>query len=125
MHVLPQFLFEPSSSMALAKVPLWANLLLLMMANYAECIGVNWGTQAAQNLHPSMVAQMLKDNNIDKIKLFDSDHWTVKYFAGTGIEVMLGIPNDQLSKLNHYDNAKDWVKHNVSSHLYDGGVQIK
>lgn len=72
-----------------------------------------------------MVVQMLKDNKINKIKLFDSDPWTVKFFAGTGIEVMLGIPNDQLSSINHYGKAKDWVKKNLTTHLYDGGVDIK
>ncbi|KAL3527884.1 hypothetical protein ACH5RR_012540 [Cinchona calisaya] len=110
--------------MALVAVLIWANFLLLMTAIHVECIGVNWGTQATANLHPSMVVQMLKDNNINKIKLFDSDHWTVKYFGETGIEVMLGIPNDQLSKFTHYDNVKDWVKHNVSSQLHDG-VEIR
>ncbi|CAI9109173.1 OLC1v1008944C1 [Oldenlandia corymbosa var. corymbosa] len=119
--------------MAFAMIPLsqwpccccFVLLMMMMMANYAESIGVNWGTQAAQDLHPTMVVQMLKDNNISKIKLFDSDHWTVKFFAGTGIEVMLGIPNDQLSRLTKYGNAKDWVKENVTSHMYDGGANIK
>ncbi|CDP12875.1 unnamed protein product [Coffea canephora] len=111
--------------MALARALGWAIFVLLVTANFAECIGVNWGTQAAQPLDPSMVVQMLQDNKIHKVKLFDSDHWTVKFFAGTGIEVMLGIPNDQLSKLSHYRNAKDWVKQNVSTHIYDGGVDIK
>ncbi|KAA8530955.1 hypothetical protein F0562_005678 [Nyssa sinensis] len=89
-------------------------------------LGVNWGSQASHNLHPSIVAQMLKDNGITKVKLFDSDSWTVKAFAGTGIEVMLGIPNNQLTRFSDsLDHAKDWVKENVTKHLYDGGVQIK
>ncbi|CAK9157963.1 unnamed protein product [Ilex paraguariensis] len=68
---------------------------------------------------------MLKDNKINKVKLFDSDNWTVKYFAGTGMEVMLGIPNSQLNRFSDdYDNAKDW-KDNVTKHLHDGGVNIK
>ncbi|VFQ74050.1 unnamed protein product [Cuscuta campestris] len=89
-------------------------------------VGVNWGTQAAQVLKPSIIVQMLKDNHIEKIKLFDSDHWTIHFFAGTGIEVMPGIPNNQLQLFaDDFDHAKDWVKENISSHLYDGGVKIK
>ncbi|KAL2498699.1 O-Glycosyl hydrolase family 17 protein [Abeliophyllum distichum] len=104
----------------------WAFLAFLISPNLVQGIGVNWGTQASQNLQPSTIVQMLKDNKIDQVKLFDSDHWTVKFFAGTGIEVMLGIPNNQLAKLaNDYDEAKDWVKENVTKHLYDGGVKIK
>lgn len=70
---------------------------------------------------------MLKDNKINKVKLFDSDHWTVHQFAGTGIEVMLGIPNLNLKKFSKdYDAVQDYVKENVSDHLRDhGGVKIK
>nr|GMD49348.1 glucan endo-1,3-beta-glucosidase 8-like [Ipomoea batatas] len=68
----------------------------------------------------------LKDNHIDKVKLFDSDHWTVNFFAGTGIEVLPGIPNNQLQRFaDDFDNAKDWVKENISTHMHDGGVKIK
>lgn len=112
--------------MARAMVLIWACSVILAMTHVSNGLGVNWGTQMAQNLHPSVVVQMLKDNKINKVKLFDSDPWTVKYFAGTGIEVMLGIPNNQLSRFSDdYDKAKDWVKENVTKHLYDGGVDIK
>lgn len=104
---------------------LLCSLLVLLGTTTTHGMGVNWGTQAAQNVAPSVVVQMLKDNNIKKVKLFDSDHWTVKFFAGSGIEVMLGIPNNQLRDLGDFDNAQDWVKHNVSKHIYDGGVNIK
>jgi hypothetical protein len=118
----------PSSTLACTRVLVWAFFVFLLIGNSIgaiEHIGINWGTQAAQVLDPSLVIQMLKDNGIGKIKLFESDHWTVKHFAGTGIQVMLGIPNNQLSNLQHYDHAKDWVKNNVSKHLYNGGVDIK
>ncbi|KAF6149488.1 hypothetical protein GIB67_011389 [Kingdonia uniflora] len=75
---------------------------------------------------PTTVVQMLKDNKIDKVKLFDADSWTVNALAGTGMEVMVAIPNDQLSHFSKdFDNAKDWVKENVTKHLYKGGVDIK
>ncbi|KAM7514274.1 hypothetical protein LguiA_003857 [Lonicera macranthoides] len=112
--------------MAQAMVLIWACSVLLVMTNLVEGIGVNWGTQMSQNLHPSVVVQMLKDNKINKVKLFSADHWTVKYFAGTGIEVMLGIPNVELSKFaDDYDHAEKWVKENVTTHLHDGGVNIR
>lgn len=113
--------------MARAMVLSWAYFALFMVTttNFAQAIGVNWGTQMAQNLDPGIVIQMLQDNKINKVKLFDSDHWTVKHFAGSGIQVMLGIPNNQLARFGDYDKAKDWVKENVSKHLYDGGVDIR
>lgn len=105
----------------------WAScvVFLIIAPNLVESLGVNWGNQASHKLHPNVIVQMLNDNNIKKVKLFDSDHWTVNHFAGTGIEVMLGVPNNQLEYMTDYDNAQDFVKNNVSVHIYNGGVNIK
>ena len=101
--------------------------MMLVLTNPAEGFGVNWGTMASHPLHPSIVVNLLKDNGIKKVKLFDADDWTVSSLAGSGIEVMVAIPNDQLKKLaSSYGHAKDWVKQNVTKHLRDsGGVDIR
>lgn len=108
---------------------LWAGALILMATGvkvFADNMGVNWGTMTLHPLHPRIVVQLLKDNGFEKVKLFDSDPWMVGYLAGTGIEVMLGIPNDHLDFLSQdYGNAKDWVRENCTSHLRKGGVSIK
>ncbi|GMI68634.1 hypothetical protein like AT5G64790 [Hibiscus trionum] len=89
-------------------------------------LGVNWGTMTSHPIHPKIVVQLLKDNGFKKVKLFDSDPWMVGFLAGTGIKVMLGIPNDQLGFLSEdYENAKDWVQENCTAHLGNGGVNIK
>lgn len=100
---------------------------MLLATTSVNCLGVNWGTQASTPLDPKYIVKMLKDNKIKKVKLFDSDHWTVNHFAGTGIEVMLGIPNLNLKKFSKdYDAVQDYIKNNVSDHLRDhGGVNIK
>lgn len=100
--------------------------LIQCQGSKIDGLGVNWGSLASHPLYPPIVVNMLKDNGINKVKLFDSDSWTVGFFAGTGIEVMVGIPNDQLSRFaGSFDEAEDWVKQNVSKHMYDGGVNIK
>lgn len=101
-------------------------LQLMAVAPFGvEGIGVNWGNQAAQTLHPKTIAQLLQDNHIDKVKLFESDPWTVDYFANTGIEVMLAIPNDMLERLaDDYDNAKEWVEKNLTK-AHNKGVDIR
>lgn len=90
-----------------------------------EGLGVNWGTQATHKLPPKVVVQMLKDNGITKVKLFDSDASTMNALAGSNIEVMVAIPNDQLESMNDYDRAKDWVKRNITTYNFNGGVNIK
>ncbi|KAG5552201.1 hypothetical protein RHGRI_010329 [Rhododendron griersonianum] len=68
---------------------------------------------------------MLKDNGIQKVKLFDAEESVLKALAGSGIEVMVAISNDQLADMTHYDRAKKWVQRNITHYNFDGGVNIK
>ncbi|KAL0346342.1 UNVERIFIED_CONTAM: Glucan endo-1,3-beta-glucosidase 8 [Sesamum radiatum] len=80
---------------------------------------------ATHKLPPKVVVQMLTDNGIKKVKLFDADQSTMSALAGTDIEVMVAIPNDQLSAMGSYDRAKEWVKRNITRYNFNGGVNIK
>lgn len=100
-------------------------LLMISSGLSVEGLGVNWGTMASHKLPPKTVVQMLKDNGIQKVKLFDADQSSMSALAGTDIEVMVAIPNDQLLAMNDYDRAKDWVKRNVTRYNFKGGVNIK
>ncbi|CAN4075396.1 unnamed protein product [Withania somnifera] len=99
--------------------------IFLLFLSGVDGLGVNWGTMATHKLPPKTVVQMLKDNGIQKVKLFDADQSTMNALAGTDIEVMVAIPNDQLSAMNDYDRAKDWVRRNVTRYNFKGGVDIK
>ncbi|KDP39719.1 hypothetical protein JCGZ_02739 [Jatropha curcas] len=106
----------------------WFLRWLLLLGLLDTCVyglGVNWGTQATHKLPPKTVVQMLKDNGIKKVKLFDTEASTMRALAGTGIEVMVAIPNDQLLAMNDYKRAKDFVKSNISIYNFNGGVNIK
>ncbi|XP_030461956.2 glucan endo-1,3-beta-glucosidase 8 [Syzygium oleosum] len=112
--------------MARAELLVRACCVLVALSNVVHGIGVNWGSITSHPLSPSIVVHMLKDNGIDKVKLFDADSWTVDALAGSGLEVIVGIPNDQLARMaDSYKNARHWVKENVTKHLYDGGVDIR
>ncbi|CAK9172830.1 unnamed protein product [Ilex paraguariensis] len=104
----------------------WVLLFVWLLGNTCvEGLGVNWGTMATHKLPPKSVVQMLKDNGIQKVKLFDADRSTMSALAGSGIEVMVAIPNDQLAAMNSYDRAKEWVRRNVTVYNFNGGVNIK
>ena len=79
-------------------------------------VGVNWGSQLSHPLLPESVVKMLKANGIARVKMFDADPWPVGALVDSGIEVMLGIPNDMLETMNSYGNAEDWVKENVTAY---------
>lgn len=102
--------------------------LLLILGVLSCCVnslGVNWGTQASHPLPPNIVVQTLKDNGITKVKLFDADQNTMSALAGSDIEVMVAIPNNQLQVMTSYDKAKIWVRKNVTAYNFKGGVNIK
>lgn len=89
-------------------------------------IGVNVGTQSTHPLPPSTVVKMLKDNGIQKVKLFDADPDFLNALKKSGIQVMVGIPNDLLYTMaNSLPAAEKWVSKNVSAHVSSGGVDIR
>lgn len=104
-------------------------LLLVVIIEFwivVSGVGVNWGTQATHPLPPSTVVSLLKDNGIEKVKLFDADSSTLKALGKSGIQVMVGIPNDMLASLaNSLQAAENWVAQNVSSHLSSNAVDIR
>lgn len=111
--------------MGQAMVIAWA--LLVFAINHSQGLGVNWGSIASHRLPPNIVVNMIKENGINKVKLFDADSDVLDALSGTGIEVMVGIPNEMLGRFSEsYGKAKDWVKKNVTKHLKDkGGVDIR
>lgn len=106
----------------------WFFRWVMMIGVMGWCVaglGVNWGTQATHQLKADTVVEMLKDNGIQKVKLFDADESSMSALSGSGIEVMVAIPNNQLAEMNDYDRALQWVKKNVTRYNFRGGVNIK
>lgn len=104
----------------------WVMLVgLVVMGGCEEGVGVNWGTQATHPLRPDTVVEMMKENGIRKVKLFDADEECMSALSGSGIEVMVAIPNDQLAEMTDYDRAMQWVRKNITSYSFRNGVNIK
>ena len=109
---------------------MWVLVVVAVLCVYGggggvEGLGVNWGTMATHELPPATVVQMLKDNGIPKVKLFDAEESTMSALLDSGLEVMVAIPNDQLAVLTSYKRAKEWVRRNVTRYNFNGGVNIK
>ncbi|CDP18778.1 unnamed protein product [Coffea canephora] len=100
--------------------------VLCMMVSSVICIGANWGTQSTHPLPPSTIVKLLRDNGIQKVKLFDADPSILYALGGSGIEVTVGIPNDMLYSLaNSVAAAELWVQRNVSAHISSTSVDIR
>lgn len=99
---------------------------LISMINPVNGIGANWGTQSSHPLSPAVVVRMLRENRIQKVKLFDAAYDTLHALGNTGIEVMVGIPNDMLSTLATSSRAAEkWVSENITEHISNNKVNIR
>lgn len=92
-------------------------IVLSLFGSNAEGLGVNWGTKSWHQLPPDTVVQLLKDNGIMKVKLFDADQNILNALAETDIEVMVGVKNLELEELTKKSNAVNWVKNNVVKYV--------
>jgi hypothetical protein len=98
---------------------------LCFSAASVGAIGANWGTQASHLLSPDSVVRMLKENGFQKVKLFDAEEGPMNALKKSGLEVMVGIPNELLYPIAaSMKSAEKWVDRNVS-HFLNDGVNIR
>ena len=89
-------------------------------------LGVNWGTRATHPLPAETVVKMLKDNGFNKVKLFEADHRALRALGNSGIQVMVGIPNELLEPLAaSVQAAINWVSQNVSTFVTSYATDIR
>lgn len=109
----------------------WAlSLLMLLILRFSSSeslgLGCNWGLHASHPLPPDIVVKLLKDNGINRVKLFEADSSTLRALGNSGIQVMVGIPNEMLAPLaTTVSVAEEWVSQNVSSYISTHGVDIR
>ena len=72
---------------------------------------------------PVEVIELYKQNNIQRMRLYAPNHPTFDALRGSNIELMLGIPNNELEDLaNFQEKADSWVQDNLVSF---GDVKFK
>uniref|UniRef100_A0A2P2IUM5 glucan endo-1,3-beta-D-glucosidase n=1 Tax=Rhizophora mucronata TaxID=61149 RepID=A0A2P2IUM5_RHIMU len=83
----------------------------------AGSLGINYG-QIANNLPtPEKVVPLVKSIGATKVKLYDANPQVLRAFANTGVEFIVAIGNDYLSKIRDPGKAQEWIKSNVQAHL--------
>ncbi|XP_044480241.1 glucan endo-1,3-beta-glucosidase 9 [Mangifera indica] len=97
-------------------------MILTSKGSLSLAIGVNWGTTASHPLPPPKVVELLKSNNVTKVKLFDADPPVLQALSGSNIAVTVAIPNSMLKSLNSSKKAAEsWVHDNVTRYISSGG----
>ncbi|BAT91160.1 hypothetical protein LR48_Vigan08g194600 [Vigna angularis] len=89
----------------------------------AESIGVCYGANGNDLPTRQEVVDLYKSNGIGKIRLYYPDEGALQALRGSNIEVILGVPNDQLQSVTDAGGASDWVNKYVKA--YAGDVKFK
>ncbi|KAK3125264.1 hypothetical protein QOZ80_7BG0602490 [Eleusine coracana subsp. coracana] len=96
-----------------------APLLLSLSAEAGE-VGVTYGRVASDlPRDQGQVVELLKNNGITMVRIYDADRDVLRSLANTGIKVMVMLPNDDLARgaASDLPRALDWVRNNVAAYL--------
>uniref|UniRef100_A0A1D1XFN9 glucan endo-1,3-beta-D-glucosidase n=1 Tax=Anthurium amnicola TaxID=1678845 RepID=A0A1D1XFN9_9ARAE len=103
-------------------------ILMVMVVTAAEGVvqvGFNWGLKSFQPLPAEVVVRLLRDNGVSKVKLFEAEPRALRALGKSGIQVMVGIPNELLAPMAaSVSTAVTWVMQNVSTYVSKYGVDI-
>lgn len=101
-------------------MPDWWRRIILLIFFLSEAsgafVGINIGTGVSNMPPASSIVSILQSQKITHVRLFDADHQMLTALANTGIEVMVGVPNDQLLQVGESRTAAaDWINKNVAA----------
>ncbi|XP_010917973.1 glucan endo-1,3-beta-glucosidase 11 [Elaeis guineensis] len=110
LHYLLPFLL--SFLLVLVLQPPWCS------ATSASLLGVCYGRVANNLPSPEMVPRLVSSIGIGRVRLYDADPASIRAFANTGIELVIGLPDRYLPKVaTDAGEALAWVRSNVQAYL--------
>ncbi|XAR62901.1 Glucan endo-1,3-beta-D-glucosidase [Bertholletia excelsa] len=81
-------------------------------------VGFNIGTDVSSLPPASEVVAILKANHITHVRLYDADAHMLTALSNTGIEVIVGVTNEEVLGIGVYPSrAAAWVNKNVAAYL--------
>ncbi|XP_023894928.1 glucan endo-1,3-beta-glucosidase, basic isoform [Quercus suber] len=112
--------FRMAKSYSTGKSPSAMSLMLLLVMLMASLgitagkIGVCYGTVGNNLPSPGEVIDMYKQYNIGRMRLYNQNQHALQALRGTKIELMLGVPNEELQRIaSSQDYANTWIQKNV------------
>ncbi|KAB5520438.1 hypothetical protein DKX38_024757 [Salix brachista] len=88
-------------------------LLIPPISRDAQSIGVCYGKNGNNLPSDQEVVSLFQTNGIGRVRIYDPNRDTLEALRGSNIEVILGVPNDNLPALAGASAAATWVQNNV------------
>ncbi|KAL3839814.1 hypothetical protein ACJIZ3_024405 [Penstemon smallii] len=89
-----------------------------LAAAFTGTFGINYGRIADNIPTPDKVVTLLKASKIKNVRIYDADHSVLNAFKGTGLELVIGLPNGNVKEMgDSSDRALTWVRDNVNAFL--------
>ncbi|XP_073153475.1 glucan endo-1,3-beta-glucosidase 8-like [Henckelia pumila] len=85
----------------------------LCQAKADAFIGINWGRLSSQKLVPSMVVDLLLQNGIQDVRIFQQAENVLEAFYGSGISATLGLANTLLQDYVNETRLNGWIKDKI------------
>lgn len=99
-------------------ISLFFNLPSPSSSTSSALVGVNYGLVANNLPPPSSVPPLLKSIGVGRVKLYNPDPTVLKSFANTGIEFIIGLPDQCLSSAASSSSfSLRWIQANVQCYL--------
>ncbi|KAI3720315.1 hypothetical protein L6452_21231 [Arctium lappa] len=94
-------------------------LTLIFKISAAVPIGICYGRVANNLPPPSAAVNLITTNGISSIRLFNPDAQSLQSFSGTGIQLTIGVPNEQLPSIaaGTATSAQNWLQSNIFIHI--------
>lgn len=78
---------------------------------------MSYGRIASDLPDPALVVNLLKDNGITMVRIYDANSTVLTPLANTAIKVMVMVPNENVADLSRNPaNALQWVRDNVAAY---------
>ncbi|GER47912.1 glucan endo-1 3-beta-glucosidas [Striga asiatica] len=114
-----------SKSQFIPAMLLWALLIMLTLDFTAASVGICYGMLGSDLPDPSTVVALLKQHNIQTVRMYNPHGPTQQALSGSGIELILGVPNTDLQSVAASQaNADKYIAvGNEVSPVVDGSAQ--
>ncbi|XP_002969476.2 glucan endo-1,3-beta-glucosidase 3 [Selaginella moellendorffii] len=104
------------------KLPAMASIVLALTlflhSASGAFVGVSFGTAVSNLPRPEHVCDLLTSMGVDHVRLYDASSDTLAAFAGSGIRVLVALPNNAIHSVAASPAAAAaWLKNNVLAFL--------